>query len=65
MAYGKGVAKNGRVTYLGTFFNDKPDGICTHTDITGVQFQGEYREGKKHGKMTTKYRKNKIFNEIW
>ena len=63
-AHGYGIARCGAVSFEGTFFNDKPDGICRHVQIDGIIFDGEWKQGKKRGKMTCTNLKKK-FNQTW
>ena len=53
--------------YIGTFLDDLPHGFCKfdrcyvkylgeHTEGSWGRFEGEFRKGKSHGKMTVYYK---------
>ena len=71
-ACGKGESsyQDGHETYSGCFYNNTWEGIGTLTLPNGTKYEGEFRGGKKHGKMTTLFKKDakhpeRLFNEIY
>ena len=59
-AHGYGIARCGAVSFEGTFFNDAPEGICRYVQVDGDIYDGEWKQGKKRGKMTKTIYKTKI-----
>lgn len=63
-AHGHGIARSGAISFEGTFFNDRPEGVCRHVQADGIIFDGEWKQGKKWGKMTCTVYKTKT-NQTW